>query len=108
MFYLLGKPHNGEYVYPCPNNGKCTQLYFERMGFKWETFYSDHGVIRIEKDDEENKGFKTYIGNYKCCQSCHKPLNQGVATELNAILGIELNSSPAVADDDFLELLNDF
>jgi hypothetical protein len=106
MFYLMGKPHNGEYVYPCPTNGKCRQLYFENMGFLWVTYPHDYGTIRIEKDTEH--GFKTYVGTYKCCTfgDCHKPLTQAVATELNRTLGLELKD--IAVDDDFLELLNDF
>lgn len=93
------------YIFPCKNNGKCRQLYFEEMGFKWVTYSHDYGTVQVYSDSKHGK-WDNRIANFKCCTGCHLPINQTEATRINRELGLEL--AEIVIDDDFLELLNDF
>lgn len=93
------------YIYPCKNNGRCRQLKFEEWGMNWETYHSDHGTVHVYSDSKHGD-WVNRLASFKCCTSCHLPVNQAEATRINKLLGLEL--AEVKIDDDFLELLNDF
>ncbi len=95
------------YIFPCKNNGKCRQLHFEEMGFKWVTYETDHGVVHIYKDSAYGK-WDNRIASFKCCTQCNLPVNQAEATRINKELGLAVDTSEEQYDDDFLAALNDF
>lgn len=95
------------YIFPCKNSGQCRQIYFEQMGFKWETYYSDHGVVHVYSDKEYSQ-WENRLGSFTCCVKCHLPYNQAEATRINKILGLTIDTSNNEFDDDFLAALNDF
>lgn len=92
-----------EYIYPCKNNGKCRQIYFENMGFVWETFPHDYGVVHIYENSKHGD-WSDRVASFKCCTKCNLPINQAEATRINGELGLSL--AEVEIDDDFMELLN--
>lgn len=93
------------YIFPCKTNGRCRQLYFEDMGFKWVTYSHDYGTVHIFSDSKHG-AWVNKVAQFKCCTKCHLPINQAEATRINKELGLTL--AEVVIDDDFMELLNDF
>lgn len=94
-----------EYIYPCKTDGRCRQLKFEEWGMKWETFSHDYGTVHIYRDSAHGN-WSNRVASFKCCTSCHLPINQAEATRINRELGLELKE--VEIDDEFMELLNDF
>lgn len=96
------------YIYPCKNNGKCRQLKFEEWGMKWVTYAHDYGTVQVYSDSKHGD-WTNRIASFKCCTSCHLPINQAEATRINKELGLSLEDiTDDTFDDDFLEALNDF
>ena len=79
------------YQFPCPTDGQCRKLLFERYGWNVK-IYSLWGYKRI------------FGVRYRCCTQCHLPLNKKVADWLNQELGY--TSDDIEIDKDFMELLN--
>lgn len=94
-----------EYLYPCKNNGRCRELKFQAWGMKWVTYEHDYGVVHIYSKSEYGD-WSDRTNSFKCCTSCHLPINQAEATRINRELGLSLKE--VEIDDDFMELLNDF
>lgn len=95
------------YIFPCKTNGKCRQLKFEEWGMKWVTYNHDFGVVHIYKDSKHGS-WDNRIASFKCCTSCHLPINQAEATRINKELGLSVEDTAVDIDPDFLELLNGF
>ena len=91
----------GKSIAPCPNSGHCSRLYMLANGIPWSDNYPKNGRrFAVKLIDGV-----AYLASFKCCTSCHKPLNVAEAASLNAWLGNEFESEVEL-DNEFLEALN--
>lgn len=94
-----------KYQYPCPTEGKCRQLLFQKNGLAWYDSYPKFGHVTVITDSP--MGFPVNRGQFRCCTQCHLPLNRAEADIANKLYGLT-TANIEEPDDAFMELLNEF